>query len=289
MVSIASSGCDSFKGLGLDNNKMNLQYHQPTFRLLQCEPVFSKKALQKLDSLEKALGLPVPASIREWYSLENAIDLLSLDDCYEDCYRCFSRSDLISLEDNVKGLKKMAPRSSYGWTIVVWSSGVWYGTGCPDDPDPLVRLIETDGSYLDNADEWCNRPFSAFVFASVWNCLEETMPSDGGTDSTFHPAQIDMLIDRFEEGPRVMRGDAPAEQPNPFTKKEGLYRVRRFQFFFFCSEGMVRLHSFDDPTDGETEVEWTACSHDEATLDEFVSQMENQGVLRNDPNPEAEK
>jgi len=56
---------------------MELKYHQKTFELLNLQPRFSQEAGLRLESLKTEKGFAVPASISEWYSLENAIEILS--------------------------------------------------------------------------------------------------------------------------------------------------------------------------------------------------------------------
>ena len=51
---------------------MELHCHQATFKLLQCKPIVDGKAVGQMASLEKAIGVRLPDSIREWYSLKDA-------------------------------------------------------------------------------------------------------------------------------------------------------------------------------------------------------------------------
>jgi len=53
-----------------------LQYHARTFDLLGTQPGVSPSALELLDQLEKRISRPLPASVREWYQLSGACEIL---------------------------------------------------------------------------------------------------------------------------------------------------------------------------------------------------------------------
>jgi hypothetical protein len=54
-----------------------LVYHQQTVSILDPTPLVSSEALAALDERERALGIRIPTSVREWYSLEGAVTLLA--------------------------------------------------------------------------------------------------------------------------------------------------------------------------------------------------------------------
>jgi hypothetical protein len=250
---------------------MELQYHRTAFELLQSEPVFSRKAGKQLDSVQKAIGFPLPQSIREWYSLEDAVERLQLlDEAYS--------FEPFGIAHNAKYLKKAAHREHHTWVVGAYPSGVCFAASFPGEQDPLVRCIEPDGSYIDDADEWTNRTFSAFVFTCCWYNLLHSRKTVAGTAPNFSPAQLDMLIELFDEGPRVMRRDAAPTRSHPITRERGI-PVYRFQFFFFSSSGMLRLLSQHDPTVSQVDVKWELSCPDEPTLLTLTSQLKARGVL----------
>jgi hypothetical protein len=64
---------------------MELKYHALTFRhLLRKTPSVSLSAPAHLERLEKAHDFVLPASVKEWYSLEYAVDILRKYDPYSD-------------------------------------------------------------------------------------------------------------------------------------------------------------------------------------------------------------
>lgn len=56
---------------------MLLRYHQAAYVLLGQSPTVSQDAIILLEQQEKALGRELPASVREWYSLDGAVDILA--------------------------------------------------------------------------------------------------------------------------------------------------------------------------------------------------------------------
>src|SRR5262245_5468670 len=57
---------------------VQLVYHQATFDLLGREPVFSDAARVLFEERERACGARFPAAVREWYSLDGAVDILRM-------------------------------------------------------------------------------------------------------------------------------------------------------------------------------------------------------------------
>jgi hypothetical protein len=52
-------------------------FHSATFRLLGIEPHQPPAAVSEVEHAERRLGFRLPASIREWYYNEEAIDILA--------------------------------------------------------------------------------------------------------------------------------------------------------------------------------------------------------------------
>lgn len=146
-----------------------VKFHRDALALLPMPPTFSASAAKLLDQRERELGIRFPASVREWYSLERAIDLL----------RQHSNSDEPVATD------KLGNPFSY-----------WYGGGRRDfvaegllvfmcenqgvcnwafsldgNPDPEV-VVEVDTA---PNDEWlhCTDKFSTFVYCQIWDHTDE--------------------------------------------------------------------------------------------------------------------
>ena len=54
-----------------------LRFHQATFDLLGREPTVDSAAVALLDERERVLGIRLPTVVREWYSLEGAVEILA--------------------------------------------------------------------------------------------------------------------------------------------------------------------------------------------------------------------
>ena len=138
-----------------------------------------------------------------------------------------------------------------------------------------MRCWETDGSPIDWANEWDDRPFSAFVFACCWHKLKDGAASLFGVER-FGPPHLDMLMESFDEGPHVLREDAPCERRNPFTG-HGM-AMTRFRFFF-GPEGRVHLRSREDPRVSTTEVRWELFGTDELAVQALATRLKQRGIL----------
>ena len=53
-----------------------LRFHGRTLKLLNIAPPTSRNAVEVLDAVEARIGRKLPASVREWYSLDGACELL---------------------------------------------------------------------------------------------------------------------------------------------------------------------------------------------------------------------
>ena len=91
-----------------------LDYHQAALDLLQLQPDFSTKAVDRLDMLEKEFDLIVPPAVKEWYGLKNAYRTL----------KKYSNGDApTKLENMVHDFDDFYAESYM--TIMVENQGVW--------------------------------------------------------------------------------------------------------------------------------------------------------------------
>lgn len=129
-------------------------YHAKTYRLLRSEPRLSVVAGLAVESTERRLRFRLPASVREWYCDEDAIDILAK----------FSNSDdPIALEKlrvtKWRGMR-LLPFKNENQGLATWAI-VLDGA---DDP-PVLMDFDTDGA------EWIPKAptFSAYIRACVWD------------------------------------------------------------------------------------------------------------------------
>jgi len=129
-------------------------YYSSTFRLLRTEPRLTPAAHFAVESAERDLGFQLPASVREWYSNEDAIDILAQ---YSNNDPPIALAEFAVIE--WRGLR-LLPFKNENQGVCTWSI-VLDGT---DDP-PVFADFDTDGAV------WkLQAPtFSAYVHACVWD------------------------------------------------------------------------------------------------------------------------
>lgn len=129
-------------------------YYASTFRLLRSEPRFTPAAHFAVERAERRLRFRLPASVREWYSNEDAIDILTE---HSNC------DQLIPLE-KLKVIKwqrrRLLPFKIETEGVCIWSILL----DETDDP-PVLYDFDTDGAV------WKPQAatFSAYVHACVWD------------------------------------------------------------------------------------------------------------------------
>lgn len=129
-------------------------YYSSIFRLLGSEPHVTPAARCAVENAERRLGLQLPASVREWYCNENAIDILAR----------YSNNDWpIAIEEFAvtewRTLRLM-PFKNENQGVCTWSISL----DGSDDP-PVFVDVDTDGA------NWILQAptFSAFVHACIWD------------------------------------------------------------------------------------------------------------------------
>ena len=129
-------------------------FHWATFRLLRSEPHVSSAARSHIENAEHRLGFRLPASVREWYCNEEAIDVLA---------KYSNQDPPIPLEEFAvtewKSLR-LLPFKYENQGVCTWSVSI----DGSDDP-PVYVDVDTDGA------EWTLQAptFSAYIHACVWD------------------------------------------------------------------------------------------------------------------------
>lgn len=173
-----------------------LHFHAKAFALLPSVPAVSAMHTDLLSAREAELGLRWPASIREWYSLEGAVELLrrhSNDDdpvpierlgapvapwYGETCRDFLSKSLLLIMLEN---------QGVCNWAVQL--------DGSPDPP--VVVAVDTAPDEL-----WlpATQSFSEFVYCQIWDhahmsaCCAAQEPALALDDLAY-------LRSRFQQGP----------------------------------------------------------------------------------------
>lgn len=141
------------------------EYHRDATALLPTLPQFSGTAVEALNRRERELGIRFPDAVREWYSLEGAVDLLQYH----------SNTDNPLPIDRLGepfpnwyggGPKDFVPR---GFLVFMCENqGVCnWAFRLDGNPDPAV-FVDVDTA---PNDEWllCADKFSTFIYCQIWD------------------------------------------------------------------------------------------------------------------------
>ncbi len=175
---------------------MHLKYHQKAYQLLNRPPVLSSRALELLARAEQRCGGALPASVREWYSLEGAVETLATH----------SNNDWPIPLDQLGQVRT--------WPGVIWDDFIADGflpimfenqSVChwavkldgSDDP-PVV--VEVDSSPIVSWQIYADT-FSTFVYTSIWDWQPSDAPLLAAQDRLLSQADLEFLRRWYREGP----------------------------------------------------------------------------------------
>jgi hypothetical protein len=147
-----------------------LRYHQATLDLLQAAPLVSPTAVEAINHLQNRLRVPLPASVREWYSLRAATAWLAeySNDDYpipvEQFTAVESSREGRSADKQARAQPELMPilhENQYVWMWALQLTGT-------EDP-PVVVALQQSGPWT----HWHWEPyadtFSTFVYTRVWD------------------------------------------------------------------------------------------------------------------------
>lgn len=129
-------------------------FHSHTFKLLECAPPESPTARAAVEKTEHRLGIRLPASVREWYSIDDAIDILAK----------YSNDDRpIALQEfalNEWESHRLLPFKIENQGVCVWAISI----DASDDPAVYVD-VDSNGA------QWnmMAPTFSSYIYACVWD------------------------------------------------------------------------------------------------------------------------
>jgi hypothetical protein len=157
-----SGGCVPFSFQSLEFSVVH--FHSRTLKLLNVAPVISESAVADLDSVEARIRRKLPASVREWYSLDGACKLL----------RQYSNDDW-PLEVREFGLPRKdthggGPHDLLARGMVVFryeNQGVCVWAFGLDDTDDPPAYVDFDSQF--KAWTKCAPTFSEHLYAWMWD------------------------------------------------------------------------------------------------------------------------
>ena len=131
-------------------------FHAATFRLLGIEPRISRTAVSECERAERRFGFRLPSSVREWYSYEDALDLLTR---YSNQDWPIPVRKFATTEWNEY---RLLPFKNENQGVCVWAI-LLDGS---DDP-PVYVDVDSNGA------QWSVQAptFTAHVYACVWDYL----------------------------------------------------------------------------------------------------------------------
>jgi hypothetical protein len=144
---------------------VQIKYHRDAVKLLPHAPVFSKSSAELVQQREQQLGIRFPASVREWYSLEGAVQLLER---YSNDDSAFAIEELGKPFDDWYG---GGPRDFLSDNLLLFlheNQGVCnWAIKLDIGPDPAV-VVEVDTA---PDAKWlaCTDRFSTFVWCQIWD------------------------------------------------------------------------------------------------------------------------
>lgn len=133
---------------------MRISYHRSTIEMLDSEPRVFAEAEARLADVENSLGVSLPPSVREWYSFENAIEILA-ESSNED--PPIPLRDFAAVRSQSRVL---LPFRVEDQGVCTWSVAL-DGT---DDP-PVYVDVDSDGKTWRIAAP----KFSTYIYSCVWD------------------------------------------------------------------------------------------------------------------------
>jgi hypothetical protein len=231
---------------------VKLRYHQATFDLLGERPMLSEQALRRIKAWEQYHKIVLPASIREWYSLEGAEDRLRYGDSTTGILQDTPLRK--KLQEVAKQFRTREPGSFKGFPVVPGEEDMAFYARLGRAADPLVHIVWYP-------DEWgvADGSFSVFVFRWVWDHFACHRPAARdlslvAVEPAFSAMELDSLIDHFTEGPRQFAFRGRREMRNPFTGE--IMKLYPHRFHFFDRTARVRVSCQGNPARAETEARW---------------------------------
>lgn len=159
-------------------------FHSKTFKLQGVTPRLSQPAIAEIHECETRLGAQLPASVREWYSNENAIEILARHSNADPAI--YVKDFKVEQSDSKVLLPfKVENQSVCAWCIQLDGS---------DDPPVLVKVDDDDWKLQ-------ARSFSEHVYSCVWDwAVAYSNPAEVlANRDTLRKNDIDLLRHHFSE------------------------------------------------------------------------------------------
>ncbi len=230
-----------------------LTYHRSVLDLLGISPVLSVDRVATLDERERVCQTKFPASVREWFAVQNA----------EAVFRDHSNDDLLETldklgnpDDTRQGYLRVATENQ---AVVAWYVHLSEG----EDP-PVYHNNDDWGGDL-SATSWQSTSvtFTSFIFDTLSSHRFGGWYSGmhwSGTDSLPNDATLDQLRGWFQQGPTT---DVPGSR---------VYR-------FFTTRALVTIRSVASEGTAPGTAEWSIEAESPEALLDFGRKLWSVGTL----------
>jgi hypothetical protein len=174
-----------------------LKYHRDALRLALEAPRQSDNALAAIRERETELGITFPDSVREWYSLDDAVARLER---YSNADRAVPVSELgTPFDDWYDG----GPRDFVGEGLLLFmqeNQGVCnWAIRLDGEADPAV-VVEVDTA-PDAVWLPCSDRFSTFVWCQIWDRRPDYATGAAAQEEVFSPTDLAFLRSQYRELP----------------------------------------------------------------------------------------
>lgn len=182
-----------------------MRFHRAAVELLGYTPPVSDASIALLERQEQRHGFVFPASVREWYALEGAADLL---------YRYSNEDPAVPLDQlgEELGEAELLTGDRLGSQLVVVvqeenQSVCQWGFLLDGSDDPAVYVETEVGAGPATHWDLHSAHFSTFVYTHVWDwsspCWDDGACHLEAQDQPLSPADLAYLQSRFTEAPRT--------------------------------------------------------------------------------------
>jgi hypothetical protein len=231
------------------------RFHAKALSLIPGRPSRSASAAAAIEARERALGIKLPESVREWYTLDGAVEMLRT---YSNADRPESIAELGRNEPDWYGL---GPRDGLADSLLIFmyenqGVGVW-AVELNGSDDPLVQVNVDPG----HGEGWkpCASSFSEFIYCQIW---------DWSLTGAICEANAPPLKDHALQGLRRAMREEPSTNVWP-----GNHNYR-----FSSTNGRVRLSRFDSAGS-----DWLLLAHGEEELVRLLGELRSIGIQLEDP------
>jgi hypothetical protein len=185
---------------------MELKFHRKTFNLLGLEPQISIEGVTVLEKIEEYHKIQLPASVREWYSIQDAVVLMRA------MFFIHPPTKLEALSEKPSHYIRSYSEQGYKYPLLhmIWENqGVWsIATLLEPEQDPPVFLGLYEEQY-----KWQlhAQSFSDFIYAWAWDYIVMQPANDGHFPNNPYRDVIELyrkFPDTLTPGPTTYLGNA---------------------------------------------------------------------------------